>query len=289
MADQSMPTEFVLWGGCVMRHPLLDRAEAVEAGGFSSMSVQTGDISRFLAGGGSLTDARRELESRGAPICCVDPFLGWYPGYDPATARGEAAAELRATEDEVLRWAEELGATSITALGPFHGASASFDEAADSLGAFVDRAGAAGLRIQLEPIPTTKVPDLASGLALLEAVSRPNLGLVLDTYNLFRGGLTPDQLDGVSHEQIFAIQLADAETAEPKGTDYFEDAYHHRALPGEGVLPMEDVIRRLTAKGPLAPLGPEVFSDALLSLPPAPAGRRCADSTRQFLRAAFAS
>jgi sugar phosphate isomerase/epimerase len=276
--------ELVLWAGCVIRHAILDRAAAVQAGGYSSMSLQTGDITSFLAQDGSLTELRRELEVREAPVLCVDPCLTWYPHYDGTEARGEAAAHLRASMDEVLHWTEGLGASLITALGPFHGVSApSEEQVIDALGDFADRAGAVGARVQVEAIPTTRIATLEDALRLVRAVDRPNLGLVLDTYNMFRGGLDPEEIESVPHELIFQLQLADAETREAVGTDYFDDAYHHRALPGEGVLPMADVIERVARKGPLAPVGPEVFSDAMVSLPPEEAGHRSAEATRRFL------
>ena len=70
----------VLWAGCVMKRDLFARAEAAVAGGFSCMSVICGDLVAHERAGGSVRELARELETRGAPIPILDPFLAWYPG-----------------------------------------------------------------------------------------------------------------------------------------------------------------------------------------------------------------
>jgi sugar phosphate isomerase/epimerase len=275
----------VLWAANVMNHPLLERAEAVEPGGFDSMSLFTADIDACTeTTGWSLAKLRTELESHGGPVSAIDPYLGWYPGWDPSTVEGEAAALLKATEDDVLRFGNELAAPYLTIVAPFSGPDAEFDEIVESLGAFADNAARAGVRPHLEVVPTSKVADVATGLALVEAVDRDNLGLLLDTYNMARGGNDPNELDPVPIERVFQIQLADA-AAEQLGADYFEDALHYRELPGDGGLEITDYMRRFAAKGELPPIGPEVFSDRLGAMSSLEASLECGERCRTFLDA----
>ena len=49
-----------------------------------------------------------------------------------------------------------------------------------------DKAGALGLNISLEFIPFGGIPTLASAVRLVEAVDRPNLGIVLDVWHWVR-------------------------------------------------------------------------------------------------------
>jgi sugar phosphate isomerase/epimerase len=262
MVDANMP--LTLWAACVAQRDIYARADAAEAGGFSCMSVFTGDLLAYEEDGGSLRQLRRALAAREMPVSCIDPYFAWYPGFDPGVAPPAVAVHFRHTEDDVLRYAEELGATFISVLGPFFqdDLDAAFDEQVERLGAFADRAATVGLRPHIEIVPTTKVPDLAAGLALVRAVGRPNLGLLLDTYNLSRSGLDPAELDAVPHELIFEIQLADA-PAKPRGANFFEEATSLRELPGEGELPVAEIIERIARKGPLPPTGPEVFKSEL--------------------------
>ena len=186
------------------------------------------------------------------------------------------------TEEKLFRWADELGATYVSTLGTFDGPTAPFDEAVDALGRFADRATARGLRPHLEPIPSTKVHDLTAGMDLVRAVGRPNLGLLLDTYNLGRAGVDPAELDAVPIELVFQVQIADGVGIED-GADYFADSFHHRGLPGEGSFPVLEMMAALARQGPLPPCGPEVLNAELHALHPRDCGPRSGEAMRKLL------
>jgi 4-hydroxyphenylpyruvate dioxygenase len=273
----------VLWAGCVWRHGIVARAEGLHAGGFASMSLFTRDLAAWEGGGGTLAGLRANLDAREAAVSCIDPYLGWYPGYDPRAAVGERADFLRATEDDILRFADALDARHISLVAPYDGADAPLVEVVDELGGFADRAAAAGLRLQLEVVPRTKIRSLESAVALVTGVGRANLGLLLDTYNLARTGADPAALGEVPRELVFAVQLADG-MREPCGGDPGFDSLHNRCQPGEGELPLADMLEPLLRNDPLPSLGPEVLRDELGGLPAELACRRCAEATRRFLR-----
>jgi 4-hydroxyphenylpyruvate dioxygenase len=131
------------------------------------------------------------------------------------------------------------------------------------------------------------VHDLDAALAFVRAVDRPNLGLLLDTYNLGRAGVAPQQLEAVPLELVFQLQLADGAGIED-GVDYFADAFHRRVLPGEGSFPAAEMVAALARQGPLPPSGPEVLNPQLHALAPREAGPLAAAATRRFLRDVFA-
>jgi sugar phosphate isomerase/epimerase len=273
----------VFWAANAMRHSPLERAAAAAAGGFDAISLFTPEAPACAeANGWTLPQLGRELASRGAPVSTLDPYLGWYPGFDPDAEGVETADLLRASQEEVLRYGAELEAPFLTLVGPFGGPDAEFDEIVESLAAFVDAAAAAGIRPHLEVVPTSKVPDLATAMALIDAVGRDELGLLLDTLHLARGGGKPADLESVPRERIFAIQLCDA-PAEPITTDYMEEILHFRELPGDGGLDLDGYLRVLLAKGDLPPTGPEVFSDRLGALSAHDSALECGRKCRDFL------
>jgi sugar phosphate isomerase/epimerase len=266
----------------VWKRGLIERAECLHGAGFSSMSVFMMDLAAWEDHGGSLADLRAELDAREARVSCIDPYLGWYPGFDPRAVTGERAAFVQATEADVLRFADATGAPSVSLVAPYDEDDVPFNAVVDSLGEFADRAAGAGLRLHLETVPTSKVRDLETALRLVTAVDRPNVGLLIDTYNLSRSGADPEELVGVPRELVFGVQLADG-TAQPLNGDYRFDSLHNRRQPGEGELPVADFVDRLMRKGPLPPLGPEVFHDDLAAMPAERASRLCAAATRRFL------
>jgi sugar phosphate isomerase/epimerase len=271
----------VLWAGCLMYRDVLARAEAVSAGGFDCMSILCGDLVAHERRGGSVRALARELQVRGAPTPILDPFLGWYPGWTGSAVTGANGDSLNVGAEAVLRYAEQIGARSVSVLTPFEGVPAPHQAVVDALGAFADRAAAIGLRLHLEVIPTSMAPDLISGWRLVAGVGRPNVGLVLDLFHLGRSGCTAQELAAVPADRVFHVQLCDG-PAEPRVSDYFTEAVTTRDFAGEGELGVAELARCLDAMGALGNVGPEVFSPELSAMPAADFGRLCRAKTDMF-------
>ena len=293
-AGVSKEPTLVYWAGNSMPYGLLERAEGAAAAGYEVVSCFVGDLVEIERAGTPLHSVRRRLDELGVELNTLDPYLAWYPGYDPAAPVGVAVEyggpHLSATEEDLLRWAGELGATYVSTVAPFDDPSgrfenppeASFDAIVDSLGSFADAAANAGLRPHLEVIPTTKVADLQTALELVQAVGRRNLGILVDTYNLGRAGIGAAELEAIPHELVFQLQLADAPRA-AVGDNYFDDAFAARSYAGEGELGVAEMVARLAAMGPLPPTGPEVFNEQIHGLDPAAAAAESLVATREFL------
>jgi 4-hydroxyphenylpyruvate dioxygenase len=272
----------MLWAACVIAHRLLDRADAAVAGGFATMSALCADLLTLDRQGTDLSRMSRELRARGVCVNVLDPFLAWYPGWQPTPGSGPHVESQNIDEDTVLRFADAIGAESMTVLTPFSGAAASLPAVVDALGGFGDRAGAHGLRLHLEVIPTSKVPDMATGWEIVRQVDRDNVGLVLDMFHLARARTDLELLRSVPAEKIFHVQLCDGSLV-PRLPDYFQEAVTLRDFAGEGELPVWELAQCLADMGALCNAGPEVFSRELDRLPAAAAGRVCRVKTDAFL------
>ena len=119
---------------------------------------------------------------------------------------------------------------------------------------------APGVTLVLEFLPIFSVGSLAAAVKAVRAVGAPNLGVLVDTLHLDRSGSTPSDL--AAHLDLFAyLQLADAPQlidSSPKALR--EEALHGRLLPGEGVLPLAEVL----AAVPAVPISVELRSRALI-------------------------
>ena len=282
MADAAGEHALTLWCGCVFSHDLYTRAEALHAGGYSAMSALCGDFAALERSGSSLEQVAAELRAREARVSVIDPFLAWYPTFNVGDDAGPHADSLNTTEQNMLRYADAVGAESMTLLTPFSGSPAPREQVVEALGALADRVAAHGLRVHLEVVPTSQVPDLPTGWDIIREVDRPNAGLVLDTFHLGRSGCEPAMLDEIPLEKVFHLQLCDA-PREPVLADYFEEAVTYRDFPGEGELDVADYVRHLYRDGRLPTCGPEIFSPQLTTLGAADAGRLCAERARAFL------
>lgn len=272
----------MLWAACVIAHDLVERADAAVAGGFGTMSALCADLLTLDRQGTDLARVSLELRARGVRVSVLDPFLAWYPGWRPAPGSGPHVESQNVDEETVLRFADAVGAESMTVLTPFSGPGAPLPAVVDSLGSFGDRAAACGLRLHLEVIPTSQVPDLATGWEIVRQVGRDNVGLVLDMFHLARARTDLALLRSVPAEKIFHVQLCDGSLV-PRVPDYFEEAVTLRDFAGEGELPVRELAQCLADIGALGHVGPEVFSPVLDRLSAAEAGRVCRAKTEAFL------
>ena len=136
--------------------------------------------------------------------------------------------------------------------------------------------------VEFEFLPWSNIPDIASSARFLDRVDRPNAGIVLDTIHFHRGSSDLEQLADLSPDRIFGVQLCDA-PAEPVLADLALDSLHYRLLPGEGVIPLVEIVQALDGIGYRGPMGAEIFSDALNELAANEVGERAARSTRALL------
>ncbi|WP_448624253.1 sugar phosphate isomerase/epimerase family protein [Geodermatophilus sp. URMC 64] len=142
-----------------------------------------------------------------------------------------------------------------------------------------------GLRCAVEPMVFSALRTPADALALLEAAGADDAGVLVDALHLARGGGTPADLDLLGPARLPYLQFCDAASAAPADTDpaglrrAVQEAVGQRLPPGEGVLPLADLLRRVD---PSAPVSVEAPNPAARS---DPAGwvRRLAEATRALL------
>lgn len=106
-----------------------------------------------------------------------------------------------------------------------------------------DAAMSRDVRLALEFVPFSACKTLADAGAIVGAVARPNVGLVIDPLHLARSGGAPDDLRSVAPQSVFFLQLCDAPAATPAGVDLPTEARRMRLDPGDGVLPLAELFR----------------------------------------------
>jgi sugar phosphate isomerase/epimerase len=143
----------------------------------------------------------------------------------------------------VLRACRDLGIGTMIA----NAACADMRLTARNLGAVADIAAECGVRIALEFIPVSTVPDLAAASAIVEAAGRPNLGIAVDALHLRRSGGVPGDLARVPEERLYLVQLCDGPAAAPQGEELYREMRAGRLLPGEGAFDLAALLRAMPA------------------------------------------
>ena len=253
---------------------------AAAAGEYDGITVWPQDVDRAQAEGLSLRDIKALLDDHGLVVTDVDPLLGWSPQALPKP--GEAMIEL-APADRFFEIAEALDATSINVAQGFGGAL-DLDAAAEDLARVCNRAAEHGLRISFEFLPWTGVPDITACLDLLERTGCDNATIMFDSWHWFRGARDIEAIYEIPGAKIGSTQWNDAPFEPAK--NMAAEAMTARRLPGEGDIPLVDLVRALDAIGSKAPIGVEVISLKHESMDPAEVGRSTAKAMRAVLEKA---
>ena len=170
-------------------------------------------------------DVLAALDDHGLSIALID-------GFGFASDEGAKAADLRRKLDIVC----ELGVTRVNT-------SSTLDWAAtiDKVGRLADLTAEYGLMLTIEAIPTYTIGDLPSALAVLQEVDKPNLKLLIDTMHIARTG-GASLLSEIDPALIGYVQICDGPAGMPSGEVYFDQALHQREVPGEGELPLVEMM-----------------------------------------------
>jgi len=135
---------------------------------------------------------------------------------------------------------EELGVKRVNVASIEQDQGRGFDQFA----VFAGMAAARGMESTLEYAPIMAPGDLPTALAALRHVQRPDFRLLIDAMHFFRGGANVADLAAVDPEQIGYIQLCDAPLAWTLQS-YVDEARYERLCPGEGELPLFDLLAAL--------------------------------------------
>jgi len=151
----------------------------------------------------------------------------------------------------------------------------------DQFAALTELGAQRNIETDVEPVPGLTIGDLPTALVALDDVGRPDFRLLIDTMHLVRSGSSAADLSALDPQHIGYAQLNDT-TLQPRIDNYMEEAMYERMVPGEGELPLRDI---------LAALPPDIVIElevprrslALAGVSPIDRLRPCVDAARRLL------
>jgi len=118
----------------------------------------------------------------------------------------------------------------------------------DRFGELCDRAAQYGLHVCLEFAIYTGVKTLAHAARMVKQSGRQNASILVDALHFSRSGGTPADIAHVDPSLFRYAQICDAAPGMPtEPPELMREARTGRLLPGEGVLPLADLVRALPA------------------------------------------
>jgi sugar phosphate isomerase/epimerase len=176
-----------------------------------------------------MTDTRAALAATGVRVLDIE-LAKIADGVDVAAYAPalEAGAELGATNVVSSIWTDKR------------------DFAIDSLGRLCDLAADFGLTINLEFVTFAAVRTLQEALCMINAVNRPNCGVLIDTLHFSRSRVSADELALVPPSWFHMVHLCDAPAEIPTtNEDLIYTARAARLDPGEGGIDLAAIVRRI--------------------------------------------
>jgi sugar phosphate isomerase/epimerase len=245
----------VLCAGCLPATPFRELVAAAAGAGFDAITVWPLMYRRAISREGlDPATMRRLVEDAGIRVTDLDACADWLP----PVVDDDLPPMFRSvwSRHDFFEAAERLGADTLVA-AELAGRPVGHDAAVEGFAALCDDAADHGLRVALEFMPFSGIPDLASGSQIVHDADRTNGGLVLDVCHLYRSGWNEVVLRSVPPARIFAVQLSDGPSWAP--TDLRDESMYHRLLPGAGDFGVVRILEVLSEMGVQAREGPELY------------------------------
>ncbi len=267
--------------GCanLLHTELPEFIDVAEGAGFHRITVRPYAFAQARDAGWTEDALQRRLDDAGIEVTMIDALITALPGrplsadLDPEL-RARLPIDVTDPPDEAtcFRAATALGA-SIVNVTHYLGQPLPLDAMAGALAGVCRRAAPLGLRICLEFFPDSGLPDITFAQSVIEACGESNASLLLDLFHLDRSGGTVEDIRRLPARAIAGIQLSDRRRP-PPGTPHVP--FGGRRLPGDGELPLRELVEAALENSPAATLDIEVLNEELQKLPPDKAAARLA-------------
>ncbi|MCB2060153.1 MAG: TIM barrel protein [Novosphingobium sp.] len=260
--------------GTIHHANLTEMIELAGRHGFPTISVPPHLYFASLDAG--LTDRalRRLLADAGVRVTVIDAIQKGLPDMPPEPTEFDGHVIPKFDVETCCRVADALEA-SIINVSHFPVGPAPVERMAEAIGPMCRKAAEQGMRIVLEFVPNTGIGDLGRAFAIAQGCGEPNCAILLDTWHLARTGGTASDIEALPTGTIGAFQLCDR-IEPPSGQAYVPMT--GRSLPGEGELPLGEIIAAALANNPAITIELEVFSEELREMPLDAAAARVASA-----------
>ena len=160
-----------------------------------------------------------------------------------------------------------------------------FDDSVAVLSRLGEIARGYNVRAAFEPIgfADCAVRTMQQGWEIVQAVNLENVGLTLDVFNIYLGSQLKDLdvIEQMDPNKIFVFHINDAPIMDPRA---YKLDHSDRVLPGDGALPVQEMIATLKKAGYQDAASVEIFNREVDAMDPREAIHVAYKKTNQFLR-----
>lgn len=250
--------------------PLPDVLRVARDTGWQAVELRRVDFARAREAGRSPESVVDDVRASGLPVACVGVELGWM------MAEGAERRRLLAVFDESCRLAHALNCATV--MSPVDKGTGDDGRAVESLREVGEIAALHGVRLALEFNALCEYWNTLGHVRdIVRRAAHPGCGLLVDTYHLGKSGAVPADLDTLDLSEIAYIQYSDVPRDPVPGVNT------DRLPPGQGTVPLRDMIGRMLAKGYTGYLSYEAPNPAAWARPPLDVAREAREASLKHL------
>jgi 2-keto-myo-inositol isomerase len=222
--------------------------ETAAEAGYTGIEPWTGPLMEYEAGGNSVADLAARMKDWGLTIESAIGFAPWIVNDD---AQRAGAFEQMKREMDLLK---RLGGKRIAAppAGATRNVVIKLDDAAQRYHDLLELGREMGVTPQLEIWgPSENLHKMSQAAYVLAGCGHPDACILPDVYHLYKGGSDIDSLRLFGAEAIQVFHMNDYPADPP--IERIGDG--DRVMPGDGIAPLDTILRYLRDAG-----GPKVLS-----------------------------
>ncbi|MDY7039888.1 MAG: sugar phosphate isomerase/epimerase [Chloroflexota bacterium] len=269
-------------GATTMKATLPQDIVTASGAGFKALEIWAAKMDEYLAEHG-VAELRALFAEHGVQPASINSieFITFRPP--------EEYKQIKARCRELCELAQSLGCDKIVVVpSPTPEGGATETEIRDEsvrvlreLAAITERYGV-HLAFEFLGFPWCSVRTLGQCYDIVKETNRPNVGLVIDTCHFYAGGSDLRDIERVHTPKLLILHINDVEDRPP---ETIEDA--HRLLPGEGGIPLDDILVRLSHIGYDGLCSIELFRPEYWERDPAELARAARQTTLEVLEPYF--
>lgn len=230
---------------------LLDKITIAAETGYSAVELWNDDLTQLEQQGGSLSQIRQRLQDTGLKVPSVIALFDWMQseGAQKETAFVEARRRMKQ--------AAAVGAPRIVASPVPDGPNLDIGRAAERYRQLLELGRETGVTPAMEFLGFFRnVYQLEQAVAIARQAEHPDACIVLDPFHLYRGGSGFGGVKLLKEVKISICHFNDSPASPPQ----FEQVDGDRVYPGDGILPLAQMLRDLVSIGYKGYLSVELFN-----------------------------
>ncbi len=229
--------------------------------GFRHIELRKEKLLNYLQRGHTLSELKQLLEDNHIQPVCINALA------DISFHKGQARKTVMELCHMLCYAGQFVGCRDLEVIAAFGAPTDDREEVtAETAGILTELAPIAAayhMRLALEymGLPNNSVRSFDHGLEIVNRVSLPNVGLLVDTWHHFVGGASPEELLNARRDQIFTVHIDDAPAAPPLSLRRNECLW-----PGDGAAPIAAILQNLRAVGYDDIVSVEVFDPGVQAM-----------------------